>query len=51
LPEEPPPLASISARIEELLLQKQVTQLLDDWLKTLREQGSVRILQPGEEAP
>jgi hypothetical protein len=47
----PPPLATISARIEELLLQRQVTQLLDDWLKTLREQGSVRILQPGEEAP
>lgn len=47
----PPPLDSISARIEEVLLQRQVTQLLNDWLKTLREQGSVRMLQPGEEAP
>ncbi len=41
----------ISARIEEVLLQRQVTSLLNDWLKTLREQGSVRTLQPGEEAP
>jgi len=47
----PPPLDSISARIEEVLLQRQVTSLLSDWLKTLREQGSVRTLQPGEEAP
>ena len=47
----PPPLSSISARIEEVLLERQVTSLLDDWLKTLRDQGSVRTLQPGEEAP
>jgi len=47
----PPPLDSISARIEEVLLQRQVTSMLSDWLKTLREQGSVRTLQPGEEAP
>jgi peptidyl-prolyl cis-trans isomerase SurA len=47
----PPPLDTLSARIEELLLQRQVTTLLNDWLKTLRDQGSVRMLQPGEEAP
>ena len=47
----PPPLDSISARIEEVLLQRQVTSMLSDWLKTLRQQGSVRTLQPGEEAP
>jgi len=47
----PPPLDVLSARIEEVLLQRQVTSLLDDWLKTLRDQGSVRTLQPGEEAP
>jgi len=47
----PPPLDDISARIEEVLLQRQVTTMLSDWLKTLREQGSVRTLQPGEEAP
>ena len=47
----PPPLDALSARIEEVLLQRQVTSLLSDWLKTLRDQGSVRTLQPGEEAP
>jgi peptidyl-prolyl cis-trans isomerase SurA len=47
----PPPLDALSARIEEVLLQRQVTSLLNDWLKTLREQGSVRTLQAGEEAP
>jgi hypothetical protein len=47
----PPPLDALSARIEEVLLQRQVTSLLNDWLKTLRDQGSVRTLQPGEEAP
>jgi len=47
----PPPLESISKRIEEVLLQRQVTSLLNGWLKTLRDQGSVRTLQAGEEAP
>jgi hypothetical protein len=32
-------------------LQQQVDKLLDDWLATLRAQGSVRILKAGEEAP
>ncbi len=47
----PPPLAALSPRIEELLLQQQVSTLLDQWLKTLRESGSVRILKNGEVAP
>ena len=34
-----------------MLLQQQVGALLDDWLKSLRAQGSVRILTPGEVAP
>ena len=46
-----PPLAAIAPRIEEILLQQQVTALLTDWLKSLRAQGTVRILQPGEVAP
>lgn len=46
----PPPLETLSPRIQEVLLQEQVSALLDDWLKSLRAQGSVRILQPGEEA-
>ena len=42
----PPAEASINDRIEEILLQQQVTGLLDDWLKALRAQGIVRILDP-----
>ena len=47
----PPSLEVLSPRIEELLLQQQVSKLLDQWLKTLRESGNVRILKQGEEAP
>ncbi len=43
-----PPLDTISDRIQEILLQQQVTALLDDWLKSLRAQGAVRMMQPGE---
>lgn len=46
-----PPLDSVRDRISELLLQQQVSSLLDDWLKTLRDSGRVRILKQGEEAP
>ncbi len=42
----PPPLDSISSRIEEILLQERVNVLLQEWLKTLRDQGSVLILDP-----
>ena len=45
---EPPPLSVLSTRIEEVLLQQQVSVLLDQWLKSLRESGNVRILKPGE---
>jgi hypothetical protein len=47
----PPPEASVADRIQEILLQRSVNKLLDDWLTTLRAQGSVRVLKPGEEAP
>lgn len=46
-----PPENTIEDKIEQILLQQQVNKLLDDWLTTLRAQGSVRILKPGEEAP
>lgn len=48
---KPPKLESISGHIQEVLLQEQVTSLLNDWLKSLRAQGSVVVLHPGEEAP
>jgi peptidyl-prolyl cis-trans isomerase SurA len=47
----PPPLETIKKRIEEVLLQQQVGNLLQDWLKSLRAQGSVRVLTAGEVAP
>jgi len=47
----PPPLETIQRRIEEVLLQQQVGALLQDWLKSLRAQGSVRIITPGEVSP
>jgi hypothetical protein len=47
----PPNLDRIKKRIEEVLLQQQVGALLEDWLKSLRAQGSVRIITPGEVVP
>jgi len=47
----PPKLETISQRIEEVLLQQQVGSLLRDWLQSLRAQGSVWIMKPGEVAP
>ena len=48
-----PPLDSVSGRIEEILLQQHVNVLLQDWLKSLRDQGNVIILDPalGESNP
>jgi peptidyl-prolyl cis-trans isomerase SurA len=42
----PPELAAVSQRIEEILLQQHVNVLLQDWLKSLRDQGVVQILDP-----
>lgn len=44
--EEAPPLKDVSARIQEVLLQQQVNGMLQDWLKSLRDEGSVRIIDP-----
>ena len=46
-----PPLDSISDRIQEVLLQEEVGKLLDDWLQTLKAEGSVRMMKPGEVQP
>jgi hypothetical protein len=46
-----PKLDAISSQIREVLLQQQISNLLQDWLKSLRAQGSVVVLHPGEEAP
>jgi peptidyl-prolyl cis-trans isomerase SurA len=47
----PPKLATISDRIQEILLQQQVGALLEDWLTSLKAQGTVRVVKPGEVEP
>jgi peptidyl-prolyl cis-trans isomerase SurA len=41
-----PPLAEVSARIQEILLQQQVSGLFQDWVSSLRDQGNVQIVDP-----
>lgn len=47
----PPALDTVSDRIQEILLQRRVGGLLNDWLTSLKAQGTVRIIKPGEQAP
>jgi peptidyl-prolyl cis-trans isomerase SurA len=42
--ETAPPLADVSTRVQEILLQQQVSGLFQDWLGSLRDQGNVRIV-------
>lgn len=44
--EKTPPLKALSGRIQEVLLQQQVNAQLQDWLKSLRDEGTLRILDP-----
>ncbi len=44
--ETPPAQQTLAPRIQELLLQEHVNELLQDWLKSLRQEGSVQILDP-----
>jgi|WetSurMetagenome_2_1015567.scaffolds.fasta_scaffold60714_2 peptidyl-prolyl cis-trans isomerase SurA len=46
-----PPLDKVSQRIEEILLEQQVNALFDDWLKNLRKQGDIEVLDPALETP
>jgi peptidyl-prolyl cis-trans isomerase SurA len=43
---KPPPLATVSARVQEILLQQRVSSLLLEWLQSLKSEGSVSILDP-----
>jgi len=47
----PPKLDVISDRIQEVLLEQQVSSLLSDWLTSLKAEGNVRIMRPGEVEP
>jgi peptidyl-prolyl cis-trans isomerase SurA len=46
-----PKLEAISNRIQEILLQQQVSNLLGEWLKSLRAQGTVQTFEQGEATP
>ncbi len=48
---KPPKLTLISDRIQEVLLEQQVSNLLSDWLESLKAEGSVRMMRPGEVEP
>jgi hypothetical protein len=47
----PPKLEVISDRIQEVLLEQQVSNLLSDWLTSLKAEGNVRMMRPGEVQP
>jgi len=49
--EEAPSLEKVAPRIEEILLQQQVTVLFDEWLTNLRNQGDVEVLDSSLESP
>jgi len=44
--ESVPPLDQVAPRIQEILLEQQVNALFDAWLRNLREQGDVEVLDP-----
>jgi peptidyl-prolyl cis-trans isomerase SurA len=44
-----PAVRAISRRIQEVLVQQRVSKLLDDWLASLRAQGSVVVMHAGGE--
>jgi hypothetical protein len=46
-----PILEEVAPRIQEILLQQQVNALFDGWLKNLRKQGDVEVLDPSLESP
>jgi peptidyl-prolyl cis-trans isomerase SurA len=46
-----PPLDSLSERIQDLLVEQEVSKLLSDWLQSLRSQGGIVVLHPGQVAP
>jgi peptidyl-prolyl cis-trans isomerase SurA len=49
--EDKPQLEKVAPRIQEILLQKKVNVLFDDWLRNLRTQGEVEVLDQSLEEP
>jgi peptidyl-prolyl cis-trans isomerase SurA len=48
--QKPPALATVSPRIQEILLEQQVSGLFQDWLSSLHDQGNVQIVDPAYSA-
>jgi len=48
--EATPTQEQVAPRIEEILLQQQVNTLFEEWLKNLRKQGEVEVLDPALES-
>jgi len=46
-----PPLAEVSGRIEQILVEQHIDGLLSDWLKTLRAQAHIETMMPALPAP
>jgi hypothetical protein len=46
-----PPLDQVAPRIQEILLQRQVNLLFDDWLENLRKEGEIEVLDSSLETP
>jgi hypothetical protein len=43
-----PPLPEVESRIREILVQQKIDNLLDEWLKRLRNRGDVRVFGSAE---
>ena len=48
---EIPPIEKVAPRIEEILLQQRVNALFEEWLRSLRLQGEIEVLDPALESP
>jgi hypothetical protein len=46
-----PDLRTVAPRIREILRQRQVSNLIDEWLRSLRAEGHVQILDPAYAEP
>lgn len=46
-----PALNTVASRIGEILLEQRVNVLFEDWLKNLRNQGEIEVLDPALETP
>ena len=48
--QQTPPLETVAPRIEAILLEQQVNVLFDEWLKSLRKQGEIEVVDPAFQA-